>query len=101
MGARAAGGLSGEVDVVATRSRIFIAEAFMDPGGVTYRLASGPGWGSVGGSDVHVHGRARAALDTELTDEVLAAVGIAVLNIGNELVRMADRLELVQPLPLG
>lgn len=85
----------------ATRSRIYIAEAFLDLGGVTFRLATGGGWASVGGTPVHLSGRRRAAVDTELTDDVLAAVQQSCLDPGNELVRMSERLELVQPLPLG
>lgn len=84
-----------------TRSRIYIAEAFLDLGGVSYRLATGAGWDSVGGAPVHMSHRRRCALDTELTDDVLAAVEQSCLDPGVELQRMQERLELVQALPMG
>lgn len=83
------------------RSRIFIAEAFLDLGGVTWRIASGPGWASVGGRDVHASGRLRANLDTELTDEVIAAVTQPLHNVVGEMTAMAQWIEAVDGLHYG
>lgn len=86
---------------MSSRSRLWICEAFLDTGGVTYRVASGSGWSAVGGQPVHHSGRFRVALDTELSVDVFIAVSNAALSCGQRLVDAGMEIDRVEALPMG
>lgn len=82
-------------------SRIVVAEAFLQPGLVFYRVATGPGWSAVGGRPERW---SRFFSLAEYVDQVDGAVTEAqralyhIRDRANTLAEWADR---VRTLPLG
>lgn len=82
-------------------SRIFIAEAFLQPSQVVWRVASGPGFESAGGQPGRDAG-VLALLGWDRTEDAITPeTGRAIQHVVRRLGRMEAELLRVRSLPLG
>lgn len=86
---------------VSNGSRIVVAEAFLHPSGINYRVATGPGWAAVGGTGQR-WGRWFATDAWEDSMEgTLAEATRALVHIEGRVHALAEFLDHQRPLPLG
>ena len=96
----AAPGSTWEV-VMVHGSRIFIAEAFLQPSQIIWRVASGPGYATAGGQCGR-DGGVLALLGWDRPDEAITPeTGRAIQRVVRRLGRMEAELLRCRPLPLG
>lgn len=82
-------------------SRILVAEAFLQPSHVHYRVATGPGWHALGG--VPQRWSRFFALDAypDLVDSAVTEAQHALYHIRNYVDELARWADAVSTLPLG
>lgn len=82
-------------------SKVYVAEVAIQAGSVVWRVASGPGWSSVGCQPVHLHGALAFDRWEDDTAGRVAELSRSFDRVCDGLAGMATELEHVQVLPLG
>lgn len=86
---------------MANGSRILVAEAFLHPTGINYRVATGPGWAALGGTGQR-WGR-WFAVDSypDTVDALVTEAQHALYHIRGYVDQLARWADTVSTLPLG
>lgn len=87
--------------VMAYGSRIFIAEAFLQPSQIVWRVATGPGYATAGGQPRRDSGVLALLGWDRPEDAITPETGRGIQRTVRALGRMEAELLRVRPLPLG
>lgn len=82
-------------------SRIVVAEAFLSPAGVNYRVATGPGWAALGGNPGRWSRYFATDAYSDGMDGHITEGQRALYHIRDRIAGLATWLDAVEPLPLG
>jgi hypothetical protein len=82
-------------------SRIVVAEAFLSPAGVNYRVATGPGWAALGGNPGRWSRYFATSAYPDALDGHITECQRALYHIRDRVGGLATWLDSVVPLPVG
>lgn len=82
-------------------STIVIAEAKLQPSGIVWRVASGSGWGALGGERTLLGGAFVTEAGGDYTDRAIDDCAACLRGLASKLVLMADWADRTQSLPVG
>ena len=86
---------------MANGSRIVVAEAFLHPTGINYRVATGPGWTALGGNGERWGRWFATDAHPDPVDALVTEAQRALYHIRGRIDTLAEWADRVRALPLG